>query len=250
MEDSCTSMLENDVTLGSSGKGLTTTQTNHSPKSNQPHGQTASTVARAPTGRSAPQAISSAVAQPSQLRPILPAPAPTPSSLVVNPPMAAVSLPYISDPRPVVPLYTQNSLHLLLAKLNGGLPTSTEQFAAPIIFQGRKQRSGKWITEEEEYADVLIQLFEKGYLFDCENGSTLRSYLSRKLHCAPMRISKKYAGKGIGKMLFICRIRLNMSVLAPCLEHIKALQRQANEKELLFYKAIFTDKLSPVSPDK
>jgi hypothetical protein len=54
----------------------------------------------------------------------------------------------------------------------------------------QKLRSGKWIMEEEEYALLLIELFEKGQETDCENGSTLRSYLSQKLHCAPMRISK------------------------------------------------------------
>jgi hypothetical protein len=63
-------------------------------------------------------------------------------------------------------------------------------------------RSGKWIPEEEEYAEILIELFNKGFIDDCENGTTLRLYLSRKLRCAPMRISKKYAGKGIGKIVY------------------------------------------------
>ena len=42
-------------------------------------------------------------------------------------------------------------------------------------------------------------------VIDCENGCTLRAYLSRKLHCAPMRISKKFAGKSIGKHVFLAR---------------------------------------------
>jgi hypothetical protein len=63
-------------------------------------------------------------------------------------------------------------------------------------------RSGKWIPEEEEYSETLIELFNKGLIDDCENGTTLRLYLSRKLRCAPMRISKKYAGKGIGKIVY------------------------------------------------
>ena len=60
--------------------------------------------------------------------------------------------------------------------------------------------------EEERFANALIEEFEKGTIQDCENGCTLRAYLSRKLHCAPMRISKKYAGKSIGKHVFLSRI--------------------------------------------
>jgi hypothetical protein len=69
-------------------------------------------------------------------------------------------------------------------------------------FRGRKLRAGKWLEEEEQYADLLIALFDQGQLADCVHGMTLRAYLSQKLHCAPMRISKKYAGKGIGKLVY------------------------------------------------
>jgi len=88
-------------------------------------------------------------------------------------------------------------------------------------------RSGKWTIEEEIYANILIQLFEEGRVDDFEhsddskkidnsneqeehplkfkitNGMTLRAYLSRKLFCSPMRISKKFAGKGIGKLIYM-----------------------------------------------
>jgi hypothetical protein len=64
----------------------------------------------------------------------------------------------------------------------------------------------KYSQEEERFANALIEEFEKGTILDCENGCTLRAYLSRKLHCAPMRISKKYAGKSIGKHVFLSRI--------------------------------------------
>jgi hypothetical protein len=63
-----------------------------------------------------------------------------------------------------------------------------------------------YIQEEERFANSLIEEFEKGTILDCENGCTLRAYLSRKLHCAPMRISKKYAGKSIGKHVFLSRL--------------------------------------------
>lgn len=61
-------------------------------------------------------------------------------------------------------------------------------------------RSGKWTAEEEALASKLIYEFEIGMLNDCDEGATLRSYLARKLNCAPMRISKKFAGQCIGKV--------------------------------------------------
>jgi len=67
---------------------------------------------------------------------------------------------------------------------------------------GRHQRAGKWTHEEEVFAHNLIQSFESGTLDDCEEGKSLRSYLAKKLHCAPMRISKKFAGKCIGKLIY------------------------------------------------
>lgn len=63
-------------------------------------------------------------------------------------------------------------------------------------------RKGKWIAEEEEYANRIISLFNKG-LLSIPAGTTLRSLLSEKLHCDPMRITKKYAGAScIGKQIF------------------------------------------------
>lgn len=76
---------------------------------------------------------------------------------------------------------------------------------ADDVFLNRKQRRGKWTVEEENYANFLVKEFENGSVPDCENGCTLRAFLSRKLHCAPMRISKKFAGKSIGKHVFIAR---------------------------------------------
>lgn len=64
------------------------------------------------------------------------------------------------------------------------------------------QKSGKWSAEEKLLADRLIASFEAGTLSDCEVGCTLRSYLARKLKCAPMRISKKFAGSRIGKLAY------------------------------------------------
>lgn len=63
-------------------------------------------------------------------------------------------------------------------------------------------RSGKWSQEEEDYSNRLIYEFENGFLHDCEEGCSLRSYLAKKLSCAPMRVSKKLAGRCIGKLTY------------------------------------------------
>lgn len=81
---------------------------------------------------------------------------------------------------------------------NGPFVKASFSSAVPRFFQNTKLRRGKWLPKEERYAEYLIQQFELGALEECENGCTLRAYLSRKLHCAPMRISKKYAGKKDG----------------------------------------------------
>ena len=54
-------------------------------------------------------------------------------------------------------------------------------------------RRGKWSREEELFAAAMIREFKRGMLA-CTAGTTLRSYLAKKLHCLPMRISKKFAG--------------------------------------------------------
>lgn len=64
-------------------------------------------------------------------------------------------------------------------------------------------RKGKWSIEEENFANKIILLFNKGVLLDVQTGVTLRTYLSEKLNCDPMRITKKYAGAFcIGKQVF------------------------------------------------
>ena len=47
--------------------------------------------------------------------------------------------------------------------------------------------------DEEEYAAAITKEFNWDILRDCDNGATLRTYLSRRLHCDPMMISKKHA---------------------------------------------------------
>lgn len=51
---------------------------------------------------------------------------------------------------------------------------------------GGNLRRGKWTAEEEAYVARVIQDFNSGYL-DTPAGTTLRTYLSEKLKCDPMR---------------------------------------------------------------
>lgn len=63
-------------------------------------------------------------------------------------------------------------------------------------------RRGKWTQEEEEYANAVVREFNSGFL-DAQAGTTLRIYLSEKLQCDPMRITKKFTGNdSIGKRVF------------------------------------------------
>lgn len=63
-------------------------------------------------------------------------------------------------------------------------------------------RRGKWTAEEEAYVARIIQDFNSG-LLKAAAGTTLRSYLSEKLQCDPMRITKKFTGDdSIGKRVF------------------------------------------------
>uniref|UniRef100_K3W864 Uncharacterized protein n=1 Tax=Globisporangium ultimum (strain ATCC 200006 / CBS 805.95 / DAOM BR144) TaxID=431595 RepID=K3W864_GLOUD len=63
-------------------------------------------------------------------------------------------------------------------------------------------RKGKWTDEESKYATQLTNYFKEG-LLPIERGTMLRLYLSQKLNCEPMRITKKFTGgECIGKQVF------------------------------------------------
>ncbi|OWZ04650.1 hypothetical protein PHMEG_00023412, partial [Phytophthora megakarya] len=63
-------------------------------------------------------------------------------------------------------------------------------------------RKGKWTEEESRYASQLTNYFKEG-LLPLERGTMLRLYLSQKLNCEPMRITKKFTGgECIGKQVF------------------------------------------------
>jgi len=89
-------------------------------------------------------------------------------------------------------------------------PTKTTErsYGAPSAkSKGTARRRGKWTTEEEEYVARVIQDFNSGFL-NAPAGYTLRSYLSDKLQCDPMRITKKFTGEScIGKRVFHPAVR-------------------------------------------
>jgi len=73
--------------------------------------------------------------------------------------------------------------------------------------KGGSLRRGKWTAEEEAYVARVIQDFNSGFL-NAPAGTTLRSYLSDKLQCDPMRITKKFTGEScIGKRVFHPAVR-------------------------------------------
>lgn len=75
-------------------------------------------------------------------------------------------------------------------------------------------RRGKWTAEEEAYVARVIQDFNSGFL-NAPAGTTLRSYLSEKLHCDPMRITKKFTGDScIGKRVFHPVVRCSSNAAA------------------------------------
>lgn len=85
----------------------------------------------------------------------------------------------------------------------------SDQGASKVLGTERngRLRRGKWTAEEEAYVARVIQDFNSGYL-DAPAGTTLRTYLSEKLQCDPMRITKKFTGDAcIGKRVFHPAVR-------------------------------------------
>ena len=92
--------------------------------------------------------------------------------------------------------------HLPPTKLPERISTNTA-----VKNKGTARRRGKWTVEEEEYVARVIQDFNSGFL-NAPAGYTLRSYLSDKLQCDPMRITKKFTGEScIGKRVFHPAVR-------------------------------------------
>lgn len=102
---------------------------------------------------------------------------------------------------------------------NGGKQLPTKLNRTPV-------RRGKWTPEEESYALAVIRDFNNGCL-DCTAGTSLRTYLSEKLNCDPMRITKKFTGDAsIGKKVFHPAARDDPIILTKCQTKIEHLYQQ------------------------
>jgi len=126
-------------------------------------------------------------------------------------------------------LYQRNKKRIFdYDDMNDNLLSNNRVYVRPTP-EIRFERSGKWTSEEENFANRLIVEFEAGSLLDCEEGTTLRCYLARRLRCAPMRISKKYAGRCIGKLVFTRRENASKDVIAIArtLEELEVLYRKS-----------------------
>ena len=81
------------------------------------------------------------------------------------------------------------------------------------------QRRGKWSDEEEAYAQAAIRDFNSGHL-NAPLGITLRTYLSDKLQCDPMRITKKFTGDCLIYLLNIsisCTSSMHLTCTCNCI---------------------------------
>jgi hypothetical protein len=165
------------------------------------------------------------------------------------------------NPIPVrteMPLTKYIELTAPVASRTAGIEVATNKVNSEMIqlvFRNQQLRKGKWHPAEEIYADLLIELFKKGRLNEPEYGCALIPFLSSKLHCSPMRISKKYTGKGIGKIFFIPNSAPDMTMssrhdcsgghqISLADNDIKNLQKAEDE----FHKAVLLEeKIPPVS---
>eukprot|EP00980_Cylindrotheca_fusiformis_P028335 scaffold22592_cov129-Cylindrotheca_fusiformis.AAC.21 len=131
----------------------------------------------------------------------------------------------VSGPPKVIHAEIQNLSTPLRLSSNGSPTQSTSISPLP---KTKGLRRGKWTVEEEAYVARVIQDFNSGYL-NAPAGTTLRSYLSEKLQCDPMRITKKFTGDAcIGKRVFHPAVRSagNTSSIDKAQAELDALERR------------------------
>mmetsp|Transcript_4292 Transcript_4292/g.5070 ORF Transcript_4292/g.5070 Transcript_4292/m.5070 type:complete len:893 (-) Transcript_4292:299-2977(-) len=108
---------------------------------------------------------------------------------------------------------------------NHGLPASRDDEG-----YGNKRnelRKGKWTIEEEDYTRRLVQHFNAGLLFIPE-GTTLRAFLSSRLKCDRMRITKKFRGVCFGRKYRSCECTAHNHAI------MKAAENELNQLESRF----------------
>lgn len=100
-------------------------------------------------------------------------------------------------------LLPTNKSDATIDNVNSPIPQSMGKASASNSKMSSSLRRGKWTLEEEAYVARVIRDFNSGHLA-APAGTTLRTYLSEKLHCDPMRITKKFTGDAcIGKVCYM-----------------------------------------------
>ena len=104
-------------------------------------------------------------------------------------------------------------------------------------------RSGRWSHEETAYAEALLGEFESG-LLPLVDGTLLRVFVAAVLNCDPMRVSKKFAGRGAVKAklssmgtLFFKRDLETVWMLSE--EEIQQKQEHFVELETNFFQKVY-----------
>lgn len=132
-------------------------------------------------------------------------------SAKASPHMIQASLLDVSGGSSVVAAVAAAAAASMTASAGSTLPLAIQATMPPsersTKSKGGSLRRGKWTAEEEAYVARVIQDFNSGFL-NAPAGTTLRSYLSDKLRCDPMRITKKFTGEScIGKRVFHPAVR-------------------------------------------
>ncbi|KAE8877934.1 hypothetical protein PF005_g13893 [Phytophthora fragariae] len=100
-------------------------------------------------------------------------------------------------PPPVAtPVKSERKSSVASVSSTGTLSVASTPSASPVRYF---RRSGPWSHDEEVFAAALIDCFFKGIL-DIAEGTTLRAFLSARLCCNPMRVSKKLASESIAEI--------------------------------------------------
>ncbi|KAJ8554682.1 hypothetical protein ON010_g9804 [Phytophthora cinnamomi] len=101
-----------------------------------------------------------------------------------------------APPPVVVPVKSERKSSVASVSSTGTASVVSTPSASPVRYF---RRSGPWSHDEEVFAAALIDCFFKGIL-DIAEGTTLRAFLSARLCCNPMRISKKLASESIAEI--------------------------------------------------
>eukprot|EP01031_Cornospumella_fuschlensis_P045998 gene45998-56296_t len=115
---------------------------------------------------------------------------------------------------------------------------SRTQAKAKTRIQNHGLRKGKWTAEEERYTMKVIEVFNAGLLQLTEEEQqgnkniTLRAYLANKLHCDPMRLTKKFSGSAcLGKRVFhFDYLNAHAAAAEAARRELQELERQHHDK--------------------